>query len=45
VTEFDATLRVDNDTEVEYLRHDGILPMVLEKIIREHSGATAGAPS
>jgi len=44
VTEFDATLRVDNATEVDYLRHDGILPMVLEKIIREHSPAGAGAP-
>ena len=45
VTEFDATLRVDNDTEVDYLRHDGILPMVLEKIIRAHSPAQAGAPA
>ena len=45
VTEFDATLRVDNATEVEYLRHDGILPMVLQKLIREHSPAEAGAPT
>ncbi|MFN2462915.1 MAG: aconitate hydratase AcnA [Candidatus Dormibacteria bacterium] len=39
VTEFEALLRVDNATEVEYLRHDGILPMVLQKLIAEHSGA------
>ncbi|GAC1330872.1 MAG: aconitate hydratase AcnA [Candidatus Dormibacteria bacterium] len=45
VTEFDATLRVDNDTEVEYLRHDGILPMVLAKLIREHSPAEAATPA
>ena len=44
VTEFDCKLRVDNETEVEYLRHDGILPMVLQKIIAEHQSAPAGAP-
>ena len=44
VTDFDANLRVDNETEVEYLRHDGILPMVLQKLIREHSEAPAGSP-
>ena len=45
VTEFDCTLRVDNQTEVEYLRHDGILPMVLQKIIAEHSPKVAAAPA
>ncbi|MGI8610354.1 MAG: aconitate hydratase AcnA [Candidatus Dormibacteria bacterium] len=44
VTEFDCVLRVDNDTEVEYLRHDGILPMVLQKIIAAHSTEAAAAP-
>jgi aconitate hydratase len=44
VTEFGATLRVDNETEVDYLRHDGILPMVLQKLIKEHS-AKRGAPA
>jgi aconitate hydratase len=43
VTEFDAHVRVDNSTEVEYVRNGGILPMVLRRLIAEHSptGATA----
>jgi aconitate hydratase len=33
VTEFQVTVRLDNATEVEYLRHGGILPMVLRKLM------------
>jgi aconitate hydratase len=33
VTRFDALLRIDNATEVEYVRHGGILPMVLRNLI------------
>jgi aconitate hydratase len=32
-TTFEALLRVDNHTEVDYVRHGGILPMVLRQII------------
>jgi aconitate hydratase len=32
-TTFKALLRVDNHTEVDYVRHGGILPMVLRQII------------
>jgi aconitate hydratase len=30
---FQATCRLDNDTDVEYLRHGGILPMVLRQML------------
>jgi aconitate hydratase len=33
VSRFDALLRIDNTTEVEYVRHGGILPMVLRHLI------------
>jgi aconitate hydratase len=33
VTNFKALLRIDNHTEVDYVRHGGILPMVLRQII------------
>jgi aconitate hydratase len=33
VTRFDALLRIDNAIEVEYVRHGGILPMVLRNLI------------
>jgi aconitate hydratase len=39
VTEFAVTVRVDNDTEVEYVRNGGILPMVLRRLIAEQSAA------
>ncbi|MDP9319616.1 MAG: aconitate hydratase AcnA [Chloroflexota bacterium] len=31
---FEVTARVDNDTDVEYLRHGGILPMVLRELLQ-----------
>jgi aconitate hydratase len=34
VTTFEALVRIDNNTEVEYVRHGGILPMVLREIIK-----------
>jgi aconitate hydratase len=43
VTEFQVTVRLDNATEVEYLRHGGILPMVLRKLMAE--SLTAPAPA
>ena len=39
VTEFKVTARVDNETEVEYLRHDGILPLVLRELERREAVA------
>ena len=39
VTDFDVTVRVDNDTEVEYVGNGGILPMVLRRLIAEQSAA------
>ena len=33
MTTFKALLRIDNHTEVDYVRHGGILPMVLRQII------------
>jgi aconitate hydratase len=34
VTTFEVLVRIDNHTEVEYVRHGGILPMVLRQIIK-----------
>jgi aconitate hydratase len=34
VTTFEVLVRIDNHTEVEYVRHGGILPMVLREIIK-----------
>jgi aconitate hydratase len=39
VTEFEVTVGVDNDTEVEYVRNGGILPMVLRRLITAQSAA------
>jgi aconitate hydratase len=30
---FEVTARLDNDTDVEYLRHGGVLPMVLRDLM------------
>ena len=30
---FAVTARLDNDTDVEYLRHGGVLPMVLRDLM------------
>jgi aconitate hydratase len=38
VTEFTATARVDTPAEVEYLRHGGILHMVLRRMAAGHRG-------
>ena len=38
---FNVVARLDNETEVGYLKHGGILPMVLRKLIAE-SAAVAG---
>jgi aconitate hydratase len=35
--EFEATARVDTPVEVEYLRHGGILAMVLRRLAAEHA--------
>ena len=35
---FRVTLRVDNDTELEYMRHGGVLPMVLRQLIAAGAG-------
>jgi aconitate hydratase len=35
---FRVTLRVDNDTELEYMRHGGVLPMVLRQLIAAEAG-------
>jgi len=40
VTTFDVTVRVDTPQEVEYYRHDGILPFVLRQLAGA-TGATA----
>jgi len=40
VTEFETTVRLENTTEVEYLRHGGILPMVLRKLMAESTSPT-----
>jgi aconitate hydratase len=32
---FDVAARLDNDTDVDYLRHGGILPMVLRTLLQE----------
>jgi aconitate hydratase len=36
--EFTATARADTPIEIEYLRHGGILHMVLRSLAEEHSG-------
>jgi aconitate hydratase len=35
--QFTATARVDTPVEVEYLRHGGILAMVLRRLASEHA--------
>jgi aconitate hydratase A / 2-methylisocitrate dehydratase len=35
---FRVTLRVDNETELEYMRHGGVLPMVLRQLIAAEAG-------
>jgi len=42
VTEFTVTARVDNHTEVEYLRHGGILPLVLRELERREAASPVG---
>jgi len=39
VVEFTATARADTPIEIEYLRHGGILHMVLRSMAEEHAGA------
>jgi aconitate hydratase len=34
-TNFKTTARLDNNTDVEYLRHGGILPMVLRNLMKD----------
>ena len=36
---FSATCRLDNETDVEYLRHGGVLPMVLRQLMAAANGA------
>ena len=38
VTEFAAAARVDTPVEIEYLRHGGILHMVLRRMAARHRG-------
>ena len=35
---FEVTARLDNETDVEYLRHGGILPMVLRGLLQPSAG-------
>jgi aconitate hydratase len=35
---FRVTLRVDNETELDYMRHGGVLPMVLRQLIATQPG-------
>jgi aconitate hydratase len=35
---FEVTARLDNETDVEYLRHGGILPMVLRGLLQQSGG-------
>ena len=39
---FDVVTRLDKATEVEYLRHGGILPMVLRRLTEKASAGVAG---
>src|SRR5256714_2975877 len=34
---FSVSCRLDNETDVEYLRHGGVLPMVLRQLMAQHS--------
>jgi aconitate hydratase len=45
VTEFEVTVRLDNATELEYLRDGGILPMVLRKLMAEAAGGQPPEPN
>src|SRR5438876_8603741 len=36
ITNFTTRARVDNETEIEYLHHGGILPLVLRQLIERH---------
>src|SRR5579864_444230 len=38
VTRFKAICRLDNDTDVQYLRHGGVLPMVLRQLMANGAG-------
>ncbi|HET9847498.1 MAG TPA: aconitate hydratase AcnA [Candidatus Dormibacteraeota bacterium] len=39
---FAATCRLDNQTDVEYLRHGGVLPMVLRQLMKAEGGRATG---
>ncbi len=38
VTRFKAVCRLDNETDVQYLRHGGVLPMVLRQLMANGAG-------
>jgi aconitate hydratase len=42
---FTATARVDSPIDIEYLRHGGILQMVLRNLMKTKAGVTEGQPA